>query len=229
MAGWRKYRWPAALLALAAVATVAGLLLDEAAVSGRTPAERVTSICRLADERPRGAARAIARAAADDPDGEVRRVAVLALGRFAEGEFRPVVEAASRDPAPAIRTAAAGALSDYRDDASAERLGEMARSDPDESVRSAAVAALHLHGSARAGEVLVETVQHAGQSPLGTKAFDALTELVEHRWPHGPRPWAPARWEKVAGQWRRLAGGQSDGPKVISHDGNIVALPESEP
>ena len=110
-----------AAAALGAVA-LAVALRDRAEVTGQTPRQRVDAICRLADDRPSGAAAAIA-AVADDQDASVRRAAMVALGKFAAGEYRGVIEAGTRDADPTVRSAAAASLGRLADDDAVARLG----------------------------------------------------------------------------------------------------------
>ena len=75
-----------------AFALCAGVVIAAtgAEVTGETPQERVAAVHQVAARRPRGAARALARAA-EDRSPEVRRAAVAGLAHVLEADHRPVV------------------------------------------------------------------------------------------------------------------------------------------
>ena len=209
-----------------ALVTAGVLTFGRARVTGQTPTERVASVCRLADEQPLGAAGAIANTA-KEPDPNVRRAAMLALGRFVRAGHRPVVAEGTVDPSPRVRSAAAATLGLYRDDAGADRLGEMALSDSAPTVRAAAVDALEVHGSARAGEVLMGVVHGCESTWLRDRALAAVIELMSHHWPKGDRPWRPARWNALRVELARLTVAARGSP-IVAHDGKTYSLISGE-
>ncbi len=151
------------LFALAAVVAVAVVLATslksrQARLTGDTPKEKIDCISRMADEGKWGAAEVLAKAARNDPSPEVRRAALVALGRVSDGEHRAVLEAALADADAGVRSAAAVGLGPFADEAAARRLGELALGDGDAQVRLAAVAGLDACSSDRALVYLVETM-----------------------------------------------------------------------
>lgn len=160
---------------VAAAGVVAFLLRPEKAkVEGATAQERIASICSLADSQPRGAAEAIARAAANDPDPAVRRAALLALERFLTAKYRPLVEAALSDADAGVRAAAATALGRFGDQAAADRLHELAVKDASPAVRLAAVAGLGENRSAKATVHLVQVMENCRDPKVQMRAREAL-------------------------------------------------------
>ena len=164
------------VIALSAVAALtAGLhYRARASVEGDTAQERVACIARIADERPTGAARAIAAAALGDSDAVVRRAALVAMGGFGISQGRPVAERAARDPSPQVRAEAAHLLGTCGDAAAADRLHELAGSDPAESVRLAAVAALGRAPAAKSVVGLVEIAETSENPVVRAGAMEAL-------------------------------------------------------
>ena len=141
------------------VLVVAGRLTGRAKVTGDKPAERIASIGVLADSEPWGAAEALAAAATDDQDAEVRRAAVIAMRKFIP-DHRETVTAATSDRSPRVRSAAAMTLGRLADGPTAERLGEMINDDNEEdAVRAAAVAGLVGNDSPEATVLLVGAME----------------------------------------------------------------------
>lgn len=117
-------------------------LTGRARITGERPADRIASIGVLADTEPRGTAEAIATAAIDDQDAEVRRAAVIALHKFVS-DHRETITAATSDRSPRVRIAAATALGRLADAPAVKRLGEMIDDNEEEdAVRAAAAAGL---------------------------------------------------------------------------------------
>lgn len=171
------------LLAAGAVMAMTG----RAKLVGDTPAERIDCICTLADKQPWGAGDVIAAAATEEPDQQVRRAAVVALGKF-RPDYREVVEAATRDSAAEVRAAAVGTLGLWADTEAAKRLGEIFNdAAEDKSVRVAAVAALFGNKSATATVALVTAVEHHPDQGLRDHASAVLVKkhgLVQVRAHH---------------------------------------------
>ncbi|KKL04735.1 hypothetical protein LCGC14_2613070, partial [marine sediment metagenome] len=111
-------------------------------VEGATSSERIESIWRLADQKPRGAADAIATVAADDADASVRQAALVALGRFCHPRHRALIETSLTDRNPLVRAGAAGTMGRYDDDKAVGVLGALAATDKEEKVRHAALVGL---------------------------------------------------------------------------------------
>lgn len=153
--------------AVLVVALIAWAVWPTAAVEGETPADRVDSIAKIADEEPLGAARALSqvvRSSREDPT--VRQAALVALARFPRKQYRPVVEEALGDPLAAIRASAANTLGTFAEDAAAsdsaaDRLGAMVldRPDPDPTVRIGAIRGLGLCPSPKALAWLVRIAE----------------------------------------------------------------------
>src|SRR5688572_6219302 len=61
---------------------------------------------KLGELRSRGAAEPLGRSATEDPDPEVRRAAVVALGRIRDHARAPELITALKDPAPKVRAGA---------------------------------------------------------------------------------------------------------------------------
>lgn len=190
--------------ALAAVATAVALR-DRTEVAGQTPRQRIEAICRLADERPGGAADAIA-AAADDQDPSVRRAAMVALGKFAADKYRGVIDAGTRDADPTVRSAAAASLGRLADDDAVARLGKVLAGDADERVRLAAVTGLARAGTDRAIVMLVETAEKDKSTRLRRQAMAALTSRYGIRFHNPPDPDDADAWSRAMGKIRRIPG-----------------------
>src|SRR5215207_1972345 len=65
---------------------------------------------KLGEIRSRGAAELLARAATEDPDAEVRRAAVVSLGRVGDRARAPEMIAATKDPDAKVRGGAVEGL-----------------------------------------------------------------------------------------------------------------------
>lgn len=169
-----------ALAAMAAAILATGLLWSgNAKVEGATPKERIASICGLADNQARGAADAIAIAAADDPDPMVRRAALFTLERFAAPKYRPVVESALSDPDERVRASAAATLGRYGDEAAADRLQELGAKDPSEVVRLAVVDGLEKNAAAKAIVHLVRAMENSEDLNVRLRALHALARRCD--------------------------------------------------
>ena len=160
-------------VALAALAGVAGLT-GRARVTGDRPADRIASIGVLADTEPWGAAEAVAAAATDDQDAEVRRAAVIALRKFVP-DHRETVASATSDRSPRVRSAAATTLGRLADGPATERLGEMINDDEEEdAVRAAAAAGLAGNESPEATVLLVRAMESHAVADVRTGAAAVL-------------------------------------------------------
>ncbi len=125
-----------------------------------------------------------------DPDPEVRRRAVLALGRIGRpGAVGPLVAALAADEAGAVRSTAAFALGLVEDPLPEEAVSalEAALLDASSRVREKAIEALGRRGGERAGEIvsgrLAELVEVSGYSERreDVEAFRRRTSWDEAR------------------------------------------------
>ena len=125
-----------------------------------------------------------------DPDPEVRRRAVLALGRIGRPEaVEPLVAALTADEAGAVRSTAAFALGIVEDPLPAEAVAalETALLDGSGRVREKAIEAIGRRGGERAGEIvagrLAELVEVSGYSDRreDVEAFRRRTSWDEAR------------------------------------------------
>ena len=125
-----------------------------------------------------------------DPDPEVRRRAVLALGRIGRpGAIEPLVAALTGDEAGAVRSTAAFALGIVEDPLPPEAVSalETALTDASSRVREKAIEAIGRRGGDRAGEIvtgwLAELVEASGYSDRreDVEAFRRRTSWDEAR------------------------------------------------
>lgn len=168
------------MIAAGAVIVAAGLVsiligvFGRTRISGATPDERITSLCRLADAKPFGAGDALAEAAAKDPDVRVRQAALIGLGRFVEPKHRATIEQCTLDASAPVRRAAAITLGLYGDETAAARLGEVVRRDPAAEVRLGAVMGL---GRCAASETLAWLMEAAEKDDEPAVQLQAIKEL----------------------------------------------------
>ncbi|MHC4985575.1 MAG: HEAT repeat domain-containing protein [Planctomycetota bacterium] len=163
---WKRAGAIGLLLVVIAVGVVA-FFSSGAKITGEGPDQRIESIVRLANERPRGAADALAEAAVSDPVPSVRRAAVAALGGFAREEDRAVIESATQDSDPGVRQTAVRLLATtYEDESTIDRVAEMADSDADPQARQAAVDVLADSDEAYA---IVRLIQAMEAAPLESR------------------------------------------------------------
>ena len=168
------------------VAVLVGALLvvcfTSAEVSGQTAADRVGDVCRLTDDRPAGAAKALVRAAERDPEPSVRQAAVVGLGRFRGPDARQAVKRALADPSSRVRVAAAGTLGLFGDHAAADRLGALAGSDAPLIERKASVLGLARCDSDRSIVWLLETAEKTTDMTVQHAAIRALFRKLGMRY-----------------------------------------------
>ena len=176
-----------------------------ARVEGDTPQERIDCINRLAEDRPDGAADAIAAAATDTDDHAfVRQAALMALDEMGDVRHRSVFLAGTRDVAPWTREVAAKALGRFADDESMRRLGELLAKDPVGGVRTAAVRSLARIATPPATAMLVQAIEKNRHSPVRSQALASLEALLERHGPEGESPWEPARWNRLKAEVDRV-------------------------
>jgi len=186
------------VVGVAVVAVVFGLLAvgARATVTGDTPAERIESIKRIADERPWGASSALARAVREEPDLEVRRTALLALGGFIEGDHRALVDESAGDDSGALRGAAARALGRYGDAPAVDRLGKMVMADADPDVRMEALTGLGRCPTPKATALLFRAMETNSNPRVQMRALQVLLRRLQASHSTPPRPGTP--------EWARL-------------------------
>jgi hypothetical protein len=174
-------------------------------VEGDTPQERIDCINRLAEDRPDGAADAIAAAATDTDDhAYVRQAAVMALDKMGDVRHRSTFEACTRDVAPWTREAAAKALRRFTDDDSIRRLGELLAGDPTGGVRTAAARSLARIATPPATAMLVQAIEKNRHRPVRFQALASLEALLERHGPDGESPWEAARWNRLKAEVDRV-------------------------
>ena len=171
----------------------------------QTAALRAGAICRLADERPEGAAAAIA-AAAGDKDALVRRVAMAALGKIGAGEHRGMIEAGVRDIDPTVRAAAAASLGRLADDDAVARLEDILTGEADEQVRAAAVTGLARAGLDRAIVLMVEAAGKDKSHKVKLQAMAALSDRYGIRFHDPPSPADTGAWALAMSKIRKIPG-----------------------
>ena len=193
---WTKSTFILAAVAVVIVVVAIGSLCSKAQVTGQTSEERSDSICRLADEKPRGAGEAIAAAAVGEADPVVRRAALLALGRFPGDRYRQVVEAGTRDAEAMVRAQAAATLGMY-DDAAACRLGELLTGDADEGVRLGALAGLGRIRGHRATALVVRAIDGDDSLAVRLRAVETLGARFGFSVPDPIDPRTPAGVERI--------------------------------
>lgn len=143
------------LLLPAAAEAAPGLPQARSAAPAATVRERLARVVALEDARSFGDGWLPGRIL--DPDPEVRRQTVLALGRIGRPEaVEPLIAALGGDEAGAVRSTAAFALGIVEDPLPGEALAalETALSDPSGRVREKAIEALGRKGGERAGEIV---------------------------------------------------------------------------
>ena len=195
-----------ALFALAGV-VVAAMSFGGARITGDSPQQRIASIYRLADEKPRGAGAVLARAAVEEPDAAVRRTAMLALGRFVDPQYRWAAEHAAGDDSSAVRTAAAATMGLYKDSRAAERLGEMA-SDPDREVRMAALAGLGQCPGDQAVVLLLRSAESSRDPQVRLQAAKSLLGRFHIGFTREMDPEDTRRWRGMIERIKRFDGVQ---------------------
>ena len=170
-----------ALLAIAVAAIIAvgatllavyglGLGQRTAGVDGVTAEDRVHSVGRLGALRLTDSAQALA-AATNDADPAVRQAALVGIARRATADARAAVDRGTRDPSAKVRAAAASTLGKYRDEAAADRLGEMILRDPEPEVRIGAALGLGRHPAPKALVWLMEAAEKDASLEVMTAAL----------------------------------------------------------
>jgi len=164
-----------------------------AKVSGKTATDRKAAVCSIADERPAGAVEALVLTAGQDTEADVRQAAVVGLGRFNSPEARQAVERALADPSPQVRTAAAGTLGLFGDQAAADKLGALAASQASLAERKASVLGLARCESERSILWLLDTAEKTEDPSVQLAALHELYKKLGMRY-RGCGPDNQRRW-----------------------------------
>ena len=175
--------WGTVLVCVIVVAaTGVPRLFVKAQVTGDTSEDRVASVMRLADDQPRGYADAIAAAAQNDPDPDVRRAALACLKRSARSEDQVVAMAGTQDKDPRVRQAAGRTLMTYPDEAAVARLAELCRKDDDAQVRQTAFVALAGNKSPEALVTLMNIMENEQSDEIRLNAARAMADKLNMPW-----------------------------------------------
>jgi hypothetical protein len=169
---------------------------EKAVIAGGTPAERIASICRIADRRLAGGGEVIAAAAVGDADASVRQAAATVLSRYPTPGIRQALLTCLADADPAVRGAAARSMGAFDDDAAAARLEEMARKDADRQVRLMALEGLRLMRAAPATVALTRLMESHGDAQVQARAMQIL--MIREGIPASSRQFSPeegAAWQ----------------------------------
>ena len=182
-----------AVLVAAAAASLLASFGCSAKVSGKTATDRKAAVCSIADERPAGAVEALVLTAGQDTEADVRQAAVVGLGRFNSPEARQAVERALADPSPQVRTAAAGTLGLFGDQAAADKLGALAASQASLAERKASVLGLARCESERSILWLLDTAEKTEDPSVQLAALHELYKKLGMRY-RGCGPDNQRRW-----------------------------------
>ncbi len=186
-----------------------------AKVTGETAEERRASVIKLADDKPRGYIDALKDAAANDPDALVRQAAVVSLQGIQDDGVRDIIFAAAEDDDATVRRGACRTLMNYADQATVEKLTEIALGDPDEDVRDMAFTALAANKSPYATTTLMDLVEHGDNEQLRVDAVVAMLDKVNSSAPTDPS-------DKKA--WREMLAGLKASSDVRDAYEDIGAL-----
>lgn len=192
-----------AAAALVGVAAVAGyLVFGRAEVSGGDPPERIAAIHEIAAERPWGAGKALAQAAANDPSPQVRREAIAGLSHFLAPEHRAAVEKGTTDSDARVRAIAADTLGLYRDKAATDVLVQLIETDRDEQVVQAALRGVVRCNDPRAIVMLLETADKGSSRAVKMVAMKGLLRWFRGRIPKDRDPRDKPRWRDLIQRWK---------------------------
>ncbi len=147
-------------------------------VTGDTPEERRASVIELASSRPRGYVAALTDAARNDTDPSVRNAALVCLNGIEQSDVRSVVHAATHDDDPQVRRGACRTMMTYEDEATIDRLTEIALGDPDEGVRNMAFVALAANDSPHAVVKLIDMMEHGVTEEIQLAAAVAVVDKL---------------------------------------------------
>jgi len=181
------------VLVIACVVAVAAVWrFRRAKVTGDTAEQRIASVIRIADDRPRGYAEALADTARNDPDAGVRSMALACLNGNRVPDVRSAVVEATRDDDPQVRKSACISLMACDDQATVERLTEICREDVDKDVRHAAFVALAANKSPHATVTLMNMIEKGETPGLRLEAAWAMVDKANVRLE--PTPGDPLKW-----------------------------------
>jgi HEAT repeat protein len=200
-AGWKPIAVVGAFVLCAGVVTIVLIATTGADVTGETPQERVTAVNRVAARRPRGAARALARAV-EDRSPEVRRAAMAGLAHVLEPEHRPVVEKGTRDSDGKVRALAADTLGVYGDHEAADVLVRLIENDPEPQVRIAAIRGLAKCKDPRSIAILLETADKGPSTSIKLEAMRFLSWKFKANVRVMRDPRNQASWRDLIQRWK---------------------------
>ena len=188
----RRLLLAGALMTACAVGVAAAWHFRKAKVTGDTPEQRIASLIKIADDKPRGYAEELADVARNDSDAEVRRTALACLSGNGTPDARSAAMAATRDDDPEVRKSACISLMSCDDGAAAERLAEICREDTDEGVLDAAFVALAANESPYATVALMTMLEQGETSELRRAAAEAIIDKLNMsvaQMPEGGKDW----------------------------------------
>jgi hypothetical protein len=162
------------LVAVGAAGALLAISACSAKVTGKTASQRKQAVCDITDKQPSGAVDALVLTAGQDKEADVRQAAVVGLGRFNSPEARQAVERALADPSPQVRTAAAGTLGLFGDQAAADKLGALAASQASLAERKASLLGLARCESERSIMWLLDTAEKTENDTVKLAAFREL-------------------------------------------------------
>jgi hypothetical protein len=176
----RRGQWLLGVLVIACVVAVAAATwrFRRVKVTGDTAEQRIASVIKIADDRPRGYAEALADTARNDPDAGVRSTALACLNGNWIPDVRSAVVEATRDDDPQVRKSACISLMAYDDEATVQRLTTICHEETNEDVRQAAVLALAANENPYAAVALMTMVEQGETPELRRAAAKAMIDKV---------------------------------------------------
>ena len=176
----RRNQWVLGALVIVCVVAVAAAAwrFRRARVTGDTAEQRIASVIKIANDRPRGYAQALADAALGDPDARVRSTALACLNGNLVPDARSAVMEATHDDDPQVRESACISLMACDDQATVQRLTAICHEETDEDVRQAALLALAANESPYAAVALMTMVEQGETPELRQGAAKAMIDKV---------------------------------------------------
>jgi len=184
------------VLVIACVVAVAAVWrFRRAKVTGDTAEQRIASVIKIADDKPRGYAEALLDTARNDPDAGVRSKAAACLYGNTTPAARSAVMQGARDDDPQVRKSACISLMACDDQAAVERLTEICREDVDKDVRHAGFVALAVNRSPHATVTLMNMMENGSTPGLRLEAAWALVDKANMA--IEPNSDDPLRWDDM--------------------------------
>jgi len=178
----RRGQWLLGGLVIVCVVTVAAVWrFRRAKVTGDTAEQRIASVIRIADDKPRGYAEVLADTARNDPDEAVRSIAVASLHGSPGPIARDAIDAGTQDENSKVRKSACISLMARNDQAAVDRLTEICRDDVDKDVRHTAFVALAANKSPYATVALMDMMENGATPELCLEAAWAMGDLANMR------------------------------------------------